>query len=447
MSFSSGTPKFRVAICGAGIGGLVLAVTIGKFADRDVQIDLYEAHDDITTAGAGLVISRRTMEMIESLGLNKELFDVSTNVHHSCGPKFRKSDIPEGGFEWFYRIVTQGNPMHRQHLVDILTQNLPSSCTVHFNKRLTKYDKLSARSLVLHFADESFENTDVLIGADGIHSSVRKTFFETMDRDLVDPSMIRHYADPSWTGTLVYRATFPAGKLLEMDSNNVALGDFTIFCGKGKNIVAYPIAQGTLINVAAFVSDERKAGTPFEGRSVSDVSQEEVEEAFKDFEPAAKNLLKCCNNPSRWALHVVNELPLAACDTVALIGDACHAMRPSMGAGAGQAIEDAFVLGRLLAHPLTTLDNVPAALRAYQDARLSAAQLVARSTTHTGWMYQFNMPGYYDGTDQGNERGEMEILQKMINNQFDSYGQGSAVAELRQAERSLQESVGLCKDY
>ena len=118
--------------------------------------------------------------------------------------------------------------MHRQHLVDILTQNLPSSCTVHFNKRLTKYDKLSARSLVLHFADESFENTDVLIGADGIRSSVRKTLFETIDKDLVDPSKIRHYIDPSWTGTLVYRAIIPAQKLLEMDPNNVSLGELVM---------------------------------------------------------------------------------------------------------------------------------------------------------------------------------------------------------------------------
>ena len=59
-----------------------------------------------------------------------------------------------------------------------------------------------------------------------------------------------------------------------------------------QNIISYPVSQGTLINVAAFASDEQKAGTPFEGRWVSDVSQEEVEEAFHDFEPAAKNLLK-----------------------------------------------------------------------------------------------------------------------------------------------------------
>jgi hypothetical protein len=64
---------------GAGIGGLVLAVTIGKFAGhRNVQLDLYEAHDAITTTGAGIVISRRTQEIVEALGLYEEISRVSS---------------------------------------------------------------------------------------------------------------------------------------------------------------------------------------------------------------------------------------------------------------------------------------------------------------------------------------------------------------------------------
>jgi salicylate hydroxylase len=95
MSLSSGTPKFRVAIwwvgprlmnamqtkflySGAGIGGLVLAVTIAKFADRDIQIDLYEAHDAITTTGTGITVSRRTTEVLEALGLYEEISCVLT---------------------------------------------------------------------------------------------------------------------------------------------------------------------------------------------------------------------------------------------------------------------------------------------------------------------------------------------------------------------------------
>jgi hypothetical protein len=78
--------RLNLGSSGAGIGGLVLAVTIGKFADRGVQIDLYEAHDAITTAGAGIVISGRTMEIIEALGLYEEISHVSiTPPSSSCG--------------------------------------------------------------------------------------------------------------------------------------------------------------------------------------------------------------------------------------------------------------------------------------------------------------------------------------------------------------------------
>ncbi|KAG1871765.1 hypothetical protein DFJ58DRAFT_652377, partial [Suillus subalutaceus] len=410
---------------GAGIGGLILAITIGKFAGRDIHIDLYEAHDVITTVGAGIVVSQRTAEVMVELGL------------------YEKFPHPPLVMVCFENLLRPGSNMHRKDLLDILTQSIPSSCTVQFNKRLTKYEKQSPGSLILYFADDSTSTADVLVGADGIRSSVRKTFFEALSPDTVDPSKIRHYSHPSWTGTLVYRSVFPAEKLSKLDPNNVALKNFIIVSPQKAHMVSYPVSQGTQINVAAYASDEQKAGTPFEGRWVSDVSLEEVEEAFQDFEPDAKCLLNVIlfRKPSRWALHVVNELPLVTCDRVALIGDAAHAMMPHCGAGAGQAIEDAFVLGRLLAHPLTTSDNVPVALKAYQDVRLPFAQFAARESKRAGKMFDFRAPGYYDGTDRGNEREEMEILKEKIVDLWDweSKGEGGAVAEWEKAERQLRE--------
>ncbi|KIK41877.1 hypothetical protein CY34DRAFT_12766 [Suillus luteus UH-Slu-Lm8-n1] len=451
MSLSSSTPKFRVAICGAGIGGLVLAITIGQFAGRNIHIDLYEAHDTITVTGAGISVTHRTTDVMRELGLFETISRVATKPSSSnYGPRVRKSDVPMGGFEWFHLICKTykpGTSIHRKDLIDILKQSIPSSCTIHLNKRLTKYEKQSPGSLILYFTDDSTSTTDVLVGADGIHSSVRKTLFETIGSNTVDPSKIKHYSDPSWTGTLVYRSIFPAEKLSKLDPNNVALKGFTIFCGKGKHIISYPVSQGTQLNVAVYVSDEQKAGTPFEGHWVSDLSLEEVEGLCQNFEPDAKRLLNCLENPSKWALHVVNELPLFTCDRVALIGDASHAMTPYLGAGAGQAIEDAFVLGRLLAHPLTTLDNVPTALKAYQDVRLPFTQSVARESKRTGNMYDFCAPGYYDGTNRSNEREEMEILKEKILDQLDwqGEGEGSAVAEWEQAKRQLQEAIGCLK--
>ncbi|OAX42236.1 FAD/NAD(P)-binding domain-containing protein [Rhizopogon vinicolor AM-OR11-026] len=448
MSPSSSTPKFRVAICGTGIGGLTLAVTIAKFAERDIQVDMYEAHDAITTTGAGIMISRRTAEVMEALGLNEEISRVSIKDPSSIsGPRFRKSDIPEGGFEWFHHIVKPNHRpsmMHRRDFVDVVKQYIPSSCTVYFNKRLANYNRQSAGSFTLHFTDGSTATTDVLIGADGIRSSVRKTLFETIDRDLVDPSKIRQYTDASWTGTLHYRSVFPVEKLSEIDPNNVALKNFVIFCGKGKHIASYPILGGTMINVAIYVVDKQKIATPFDGRWISEVPREEVEKAFEEFEPALKNLLKCLEKPLRWALHVVNELPLSVCDKVVLIGDACHAMTPYLGAGAGQAIEDAFVLGRLLAHPLTTLDNVHTALKAYQDVRLPFAQFAARESERSGYMYQLDAPRQYDDTDGGNEQEEpLHILKEKILGIVGEEGWESEdngpIAGWLQAEKKLEE--------
>jgi len=104
-------------------------------------------------------------------------------------------------------------------------------------------------------------------------------------------------------------------------------------------------------------------------------------------------------------------------------------------------MKDAFVLGRLLAYSLTTLDNVSAGLRAYQDVRLPAAQSVARNSKDLGRMYQFDAPGYYDGTDRGNERKELEILQERIISHIESYGEGSAIAEWQQVESNLRGSL------
>lgn len=139
MSLSSSTPKFRVAIwlvgqpltngtqtellcSGAGIGGLVLAITIGQFAGRNIHIDLYEAHDTITATGAGISVTHRTTDVMRELGLFETISRVATKPSSSnyglfrtvlqpyltrfasTGPRVRKSDVPMGGFEWFHLI-------------------------------------------------------------------------------------------------------------------------------------------------------------------------------------------------------------------------------------------------------------------------------------------------------------------------------------------------------
>ncbi|KAF9230355.1 hypothetical protein BU15DRAFT_69262 [Melanogaster broomeanus] len=104
-SSSSEPPRFRVAICGGGIGGLILATTIGKY-NPSLPIDLYEAHDSIPTVGAGIAIWRRTNEVMSELGLLDDMKAAFTKPPESShGIHYRRSDIPEGGYDWFQHIL------------------------------------------------------------------------------------------------------------------------------------------------------------------------------------------------------------------------------------------------------------------------------------------------------------------------------------------------------
>ncbi|KAH7928890.1 FAD/NAD(P)-binding domain-containing protein [Leucogyrophana mollusca] len=438
------SPKFRVAICGAGIGGLLLAVTIGKYSN--VPIDLYEAHSEVTTTGAGISIWRRTMVIMQELGLYEDLAKVASRAPDSShGPYVRRSDIPEGGHHWFHQTFPYGpSSMHRRDMVDVLKKHLPSTCTVHLLKRMTTYTRAESGALNLHFADGTTATADVLVGADGIRSPTRKTMFERLVEDspgTIDATRLSEYVDAKWTGCLVYRGVFPTEKLQNHSPGNPCATEMIIACGRGRHVVSYPVSRGTQVNVAAFVNDPQLADKPFEGHWVTDVSEEELKGSFESFEPYIRELIECIEKPSRWALHVVNELPLSTSGHVALLGDACHAMTPHFGAGAGQAIEDAFVLGHLIAHELTTVDNLSTALRIYQDIRLPFSSSVARESWKTGFMYDFLAPGYFNGVDRSREEEELECLQQAIRKQWEWQVGDASIEEWIEAERRLKESV------
>ncbi|KAF9238917.1 hypothetical protein BU15DRAFT_62188 [Melanogaster broomeanus] len=454
-SSSSEPPRFRVAICGGGIGGLVLATTIGKY-NPSLPIDLYEAHDSISTVGAGITMWRRTHEVMSELGLLDDMKGAFTKPPESShGTHYRRSDISEGGYDWFQHILRYGpSHIHRQQMLATLEKHLPASCTIHFKKRLVSYHEPnqsgegSTKPITLSFSDGTTATADVLLGADGIRSTVRKTMFEAASEedDSVDNADLRQYIDVMWTGMVIYRSIFPAENLRKVDPENLSLREMTC------TLVTYPIANGTLINVAAVVGDPSLVGTHYEGNWVTDATLDELLGCFDNFEPEVKMLLQRCENPSRWALHVVKELPFCVRGRVALLGDASHAMTPHLGSGAGQAIEDAFVLGRLLAHRLTTLASVPDVLHIYQDVRLPFGSSVASNSFATGLMFMFMAPGYYDGTrkkedldDRGVsafEKDGMDKLRQAIVKQWDWMEIGGPLEEWKEAEERLRDKLG-----
>ncbi|KAH9935630.1 FAD/NAD(P)-binding domain-containing protein [Fomitopsis serialis] len=412
-------PKFRVAICGGGIGGLCLAVALSKHSD--IQLDLYEATARFKEIGAGVMMWSRTWEILTLLGLDTKFSQIAhapPDASIGVGFDYRKSDQPEEGhrfhlFELPYGCIR----FHRAHFLDVFVDALPDG-VAHFGKRLLSYSQGSSDApLELHFSDDTTAVCDVLIGCDGIKSTIRKQMLEekakTGQKDLLQ------HIDPIWTGTIVYRGLIPVDHLKGQDEKKHRTVETPMM-----HVVSYSISSRSIVNVVACTSRPELEGTTYDKSWVVDCTQEELLDCYDGWEPEV-----CIEKPTRWAIHHLRPLPTYVSNKVALLGDAAHGMSPHQGAGAGQAIEDAFILAHLLGHRSTTLVTLPQALLTYEHVRLPLANHVLRGSYQSGTMYEFDGP-------QGDD---LRVLGPAIESQWDWVSQTSPADEAERAVGWLAE--------
>ncbi|KAI0825625.1 FAD/NAD(P)-binding domain-containing protein [Irpex lacteus] len=431
---TSQPPHIRLAICGAGVGGLILAVILSR--SPHISVDLYEAASELKEIGAGIGMWPRTWKIAKKLGLAEEL-EKKAIVPAEGIPKvafqFRRGDLPQG--HTFQTLVTPGlisfhRPDFQSVLLDALARNDPRGerCRTFTGKKLVSYVDSQQHSyqggdIELRFADGTTARCDFLVGADGVKSNVRATLCRHQAEELrarqahaSSPSEqaalaqeAAHIADCGeavWSGTFAYRTTIKAEELQRRWRGHRVLDTPHVYLGKNSQMTVYPMARGTLVNFAAFRARyEREntrldAGTPM----VSSVSKEEFREDFGDWEEEAKVLIDCLDTTSRWAVHTVKPLKsfISSAGNVVLLGDAAHAMMPFQGSGAGQAIEDAYILGTLLTHPHAFSPSSPSSqsssslqriAKVYDAVRRPMAQHVASVSRDAGMLYTLNYPG------------------------------------------------------
>ncbi len=122
--------------------------------------------------------------------------------------------------------------LHRVEFQNALAHHLKQKAiTTHFDKRLLEYILKEDGSIELHFKDGSTELCDVLVGADGIHSSTRQAMIKLAsdeaqaagDSELVKELNRPGVKDPVWSGTAAYRCVFPSERLKELNPNHATL--------------------------------------------------------------------------------------------------------------------------------------------------------------------------------------------------------------------------------
>src|ERR1700748_769714 len=205
-----------IAIVGAGMGGLAAAATLRQIG-ADVQ--LYEQATRFARIGAGIQMMPNSMKVLRGIGIEERLRETSfapyshLNRIGDTGEITRELPMPESLYNAPYLC------MHRGDLHDALLSTIPADI-VHTGKKLVGLDQADGR-VTLSFAEVSRASADAVIGADGVHSTVRELM---IGRD-----------DPVHKGRIAYRAVFPAALMNGKDIGRSR----TKWWGTDRHIVIY----------------------------------------------------------------------------------------------------------------------------------------------------------------------------------------------------------------
>ena len=323
-----GEPSLRVAIIGAGIGGLSLGLAL---RERGLRADVFEQASELAEIGAAIALSANALREYARLGLVDELAAASTvpteliyrhwrDGHRIAAHPVRKDNayVERFGAPYF--------GIHRADLQKTLSTAFGVE-NVHLGCRLVNLVEQSG-SVVLEFANGRIEHADVVVGADGVRSTVRR--------------WVTGADDALYSGTSAFRGIVPVANLPSLPDPQA----IQFWMGPDAHLLHYAIGRnGEAVNFFAVVETPR---IWLPEASVVDVPDEVPVASFRGWHPAVTEMIKAASSPIRWALFGVRPLLRWYRGRVVILGDAAHGMLPHHGQGANTSIEDAFALAGLL---------------------------------------------------------------------------------------------------
>ncbi|GAA1661855.1 putative salicylate hydroxylase [Citricoccus zhacaiensis] len=361
----------KVAVIGAGIGGLAAVAALRR---RGIEAEVVEQARALGEIGAGISLASNGWRLLERLGLLAQIEQVGSHLDQGYF-QLREdgsfiSTLREPGAAWDRRVFG----VHRADLIEVLASALPDSA-IHTGHRLLDLEQDDS-GVRLRFENGETARADVVIGADGIHSVVRR-------------HVVGEVAAPRSSGTAAYRALVPV-----TGAEDWEWGTSKMWIGPGKHFLVYPIRADRLINIVAVVpahGGERDSWT-----APGDPAQLAAE--FTGWDPVVTGLIERVTDTFQWGLF--DRPPLASWTSgrLALLGDAAHAMLPHLGQGGSQTIEDAFALAAALEG--SSVADAPEALAQYQSLRLERANAVQLASLEAGHLYDSVVEEEYDARDE-----------------------------------------------
>lgn len=339
----------KVGIAGAGPGGLATAIALKK---QGIEVQIYERARAFRPIGAGLTLSPNGLRSLKAIdpdivrklksqGSQIKRFKVRTSkwglpiiTQKMTGEEY---DLPFLAVRWF-------------RLQEILRSQLPSNC-LHLNHQLTDF-KQDDQSVQLLFDNGKTTTVDLLVGADGIRSAVRKQLFD------VEP--------PTYGGWMTWRG------LLKYQHRLLPPHQASVFAQKGKIFLLLDNGDGYIswsLEMISETSDRSKNDWETKERVVRELSK---------WHPVVQEIINLTDAEVIVERPVCQPLvlPQWSKNRVTLVGDAAHYMGPALGQGTNSTFEDVWVLSDCLSKH----SNSNKALEDYEKIRLERSTIVQYRT-------------------------------------------------------------------
>lgn len=333
----------NIAVIGAGIGGLTLALALRQ-AGFDPQI--YERAAELREAGTAIALWPNATRILKHLGRLDDLLECSSLITECEIRTFKNKLIRRWSIPKF---STPAIFTHRADLHAVLAGAVPAE-KIHLGKTALRLEETDENVRVF-FHDGSRLDCAVLIGADGLHSAIRDA--------LHGPQA------PLYQGYTIWRAIIPA------DASLLKPGLKKEWWGPG---VRFGLAHNGRGRMNWYIAANRKTG------QVDDLTHgwpHPIPEMIKASSQILKTDIWARPPSSAWGRG-----------RTTLLGDAAHPTTPNLGQGAGMAIEDALVLAQELAREALS----PKALRLYEKLRYQRTSATTNLSKFVGEMGQWSQP-------------------------------------------------------
>lgn len=344
----------RALVVGAGFSGMTAALELNR---AGIQVDLVERTPDWSTYGAGISLHGATLRVFRQIGILDRFLaegaasdgvDILADADDSLIVQLPTPPVDDSG-------LPGGGAVMRPVLAQILAEAVAATTIrvrlgCSFSSIRAQADRVD-----VDFDDGSSGQYDLVIGADGLHSAVRRQAFP-------DAPAIRYAGQGVWRAVLetpdeIERVTMWMSGLLKVGINPVSDSHAYLFLTENR-------PDHSHVPKTEFVSTLTKLLQQFQSPLVGRIRDRLGEDNSILFRPLDQFLL-----PRPWHRG-----------RVVLIGDALHATTPHLAAGACIGMEDAVVL----ADEITQAGSLPAALAAFEERRWDRCRMVVENSGRLG---------------------------------------------------------------